>query len=91
MPPDSAADIISHGLRLVSLIIMVMVIPGMLVGLVIGLLQAATQINEQTLSFLPRMMITLLVLGLAGGWVSGMLADFCREVFAQAAEIARTG
>jgi flagellar biosynthesis protein FliQ len=91
MPPDSAADLINHGLRLVTMIIIVLVVPGMLVGLAIGLLQAATQINEQTLSFLPRMMITLLVLALAGPWVSGMLADFCREVFMQAAELARSG
>ena len=66
MNADIAVDTISHSLRLVMLIVAVLVVPGMLVGLLVGLFQAATQINEQTLSFLPRLMMTLLAIALAG-------------------------
>jgi len=84
MNADIAVDTISHSLRLVMLIVAVLVVPGMLVGLLVGLFQAATQINEQTLSFLPRLMVTLLAIALSGHWLAGRLMDFCVQVFRQA-------
>jgi flagellar biosynthetic protein FliQ len=47
--------------------------------------QAATQINEQTLSFLPRLLVTLVALILAGHWMTGYLMDYCVSVFQRAA------
>lgn len=87
MTLDIAVDLISHALRLIMLIVAVLVIPGMLVGLLVGIFQAATQINEQTLSFLPRLMVTLLAITLAGHWLFGTLMDFCVQVFRQAASL----
>lgn len=84
MTSDIAVDVISQCLRLVMLMVAVLVVPGMLVGLLVGLFQAATQINEQTLSFLPRLMVTLLAIALAGHWLAGTLMDFCVQVFRQA-------
>lgn len=84
MTSDIAVDVISQCLRLVMLMVAVLVVPGMLVGLLVGLFQAATQINEQTLSFLPRLMVTLLAIALAGHWLAGALMDFCVQVFRQA-------
>jgi len=81
---DIAVDLISHALRLVMMMVAVLVLPGMAVGLLVGLFQAATQINEQTLSFLPRLMVTLLAIALAGHWLAGTLMDFCVQVFKQA-------
>jgi flagellar biosynthetic protein FliQ len=81
---DIAVDLVSHALRLVMIMVAVLVVPGMLVGLLVGLFQAATQINEQTLSFLPRLMITLLAIALAGHWLASTLMDFCVQVFKQA-------
>jgi flagellar biosynthetic protein FliQ len=80
----TAIDLISHALRLIMLIVAVLVVPGMIIGLLVGLFQAATQINEQTLSFLPRLMVTLLAIAMTGHWVFGKLMDFCVEVFRQA-------
>jgi flagellar biosynthetic protein FliQ len=80
----TAVDLISQALRLIMLIVAVLVVPGMIVGLMIGIFQAATQINEQTLSFLPRLMVTLLAIAMAGHWVFAKLMDFCVEVFRQA-------
>ncbi|HMN43161.1 MAG TPA: flagellar biosynthesis protein FliQ [Povalibacter sp.] len=81
---DIAVDLISHCMRLVMVMVAVLVVPGMIVGLLVGLFQAATQINEQTLSFLPRLMMTLLAIALAGHWLAGLLMDFCVQVFRQA-------
>ena len=47
--------------------------------------QAVTQINEQTLSFLPRLIVTLVVLGICGKWMIIQLHDLCIHLFSQAA------
>ena len=62
MTPDIAVDLMLQAIQLVLVIVAVLVVPGLLVGLLVSLFQAATQINEQTLSFLPRLMVTLLAL-----------------------------
>ncbi len=58
------------------------------VGLVVGIIQAATSVNEQTLTFVPKLAITALVLVLLGGAMLGLVGDFLKDVFAQ---IAATG
>ncbi len=84
MTSDIAVDMVSHALRLVMTMVAVLVVPGMIVGLLVGFFQAATQINEQTLSFLPRLLVTLLAIAVAGHWLAGTLMDFCVQVFRQA-------
>ena len=58
------------------------------VGLVVGIIQAATSVNEQTLTFVPKLAVTALILVLLGGAMLGLIADFMTDVFAQ---IAATG
>ena len=58
------------------------------VGLVIGIVQAATSVNEQTLTFVPKLAVTALVLVVFGGAMIGLVGDFTEEIFA---EIARGG
>ncbi|HEY4367415.1 MAG TPA: flagellar biosynthesis protein FliQ [Steroidobacteraceae bacterium] len=84
MNSDVAVDLVGRCLHLVMILVAVLVVPGMIVGLVVGLFQAATQINEQTLSFLPRLLVTLLAIALTGHWIANMLMDFCVQVFKQA-------
>lgn len=55
------------------------------VGLVVGLIQAATSVNEQTLTFVPKLIITALVLVLFGGAMMALVGDFTQEIFAQIA------
>ena len=74
-------------IMLVLLISVVAIIPSLLVGLVVSIFQATTQINEQTLSFLPRLVVTLLVLVLGGKWMLIKLSDFTIEIFHQAARM----
>jgi flagellar biosynthetic protein FliQ len=52
--------------------------------LIISILQATTQINEQTMSFLPRLLITLLAISVAGHWVARLLMEYCVSVFQRA-------
>jgi flagellar biosynthetic protein FliQ len=88
MSPDIAVDLVAEALRVVMLLVMVLVVPGLVIGLLVALFQAATQINEQTLSFLPRLIVTLVALILAGHWMTGYLMDYCVSVFQRAATLA---
>jgi len=87
LTPEVAVDLISESLHVVTLLVVLLVGPGLIVGLVVALFQAATQINEQTLSFLPRLLVTLLVVGVMGRWMVGYLMDFCVSVFHRAATL----
>ena len=62
-------------------------IPALLAGLILGMIQAATSINEQTLSFLPRLLITLLAIIITGRWMAGYLMDYCVSIFTRAATL----
>ena len=88
MTPDIAVDLIVEALHIVMMLVLVLVVPGLLMGLVVALFQAATQINEQTLSFLPRLMVTLAAVIFAGHWMTGYLMDYCVSVFQRAATLA---
>ena len=57
------------------------------VGLVIGLVQAATSVNEQTLTFVPKLAAIALVLVLMGASMMALLGDFLTDIFAQVAMI----
>ncbi|VVE20830.1 flagellar biosynthesis protein FliQ [Pandoraea soli] len=85
---DIAIDMGLDALRLVIVIVLVLIVPSLVTGLVVALFQAATQINEQTLSFLPRLIVTLLTLGFAAPWLAGTLTDFATDIFARAATLA---
>jgi len=57
------------------------------VGLVVGIIQAATSVNEQTLTFVPKLGIIALVFVFMGGSMMAMLGDFLTEIFAQIAQV----
>ncbi|CAN7759384.1 MULTISPECIES: flagellar biosynthetic protein FliQ [unclassified Caballeronia] len=88
LTPDLAADIANDALRLVMLIVIVLITPGLITGLLVSMFQAATQINEQTMSFLPRLLVTLVALGAAGPWIADRLMHYCVDIFQRAAHIA---
>lgn len=87
LTPDIAVDLVSDSLKLTMQLVAVLVLPGLVVGFLVGIFQAATQINEQTLSFLPRLMVTLLAVILTGSWMASQLMDFCVEIFRRAAAL----
>ena len=67
-------------LWLVVLLAAPMLLAGLLVAFAIGLFQAATQILEPTLSFVPKLIVMLIVLALLGSWMSGQLVEFARTM-----------
>ena len=69
MTPELAVSLFSNAIWLIISIVMVLVVPGLMVGLVIAIFQATTQIQEQTLSFLPKLLATLLMVIFAGHWI----------------------
>ena len=64
-------------------------IASLTVGVVVGLVQAATSVNEQTLTFVPKLAVIALVLVLMGSGMIALLSDFLREIFDQIATIHR--
>jgi len=74
-------DIFTNALYLVLAIVVVIIIPSLLVGLMVSTFQSATQINEQTLSFLPRLIVTLLAMIMFGPWAVGAVLDFTRNIY----------
>ncbi|MEM9102082.1 MAG: flagellar biosynthesis protein FliQ [Pseudomonadota bacterium] len=76
MTLEVALDIFREAMNVIILLVMAIVTPGLVVGLIVAIFQAATSINEQTLSFLPRLVITLLSLTYFGHWIWGTLISF---------------
>ncbi|EPG6660748.1 flagellar biosynthetic protein FliQ, partial [Pseudomonas aeruginosa] len=69
-----------EALWLTAMIVGVLVVPSLLVGLVVAMFQVATQINEQTLSFLPRLMVILLTLIVLGPWLLRQLMEYTQTL-----------
>ncbi len=80
MTPEVAVDLFREGLWMTAMIVGVLVVPSLLVGLVVAMFQAATQINEQTLSFLPRLLVMLLTMIWAGPWLVRELMEFTQNL-----------
>jgi len=80
MTPEVAVDLFRGGLWLTATIVGVLVVTSLLVGLVVAMFQAATQINEQTLSFLPRLLVMLLTLIWAGPWLVRELMEYSQNL-----------
>lgn len=59
------------------------------IGLVVGIIQAATSVNEQTLTFVPKLGVTALVLVIFGGSMMALIGDFTQQIFDQIAQVAR--
>jgi flagellar biosynthetic protein FliQ len=80
MSPEVFVDILRDALWLIIILVAVIVVPSLIVGLIVAVFQAATSINEQTLSFLPRLIVTLLAVMFAGHWITGKIMDFTIEL-----------
>ncbi|AWY01776.1 flagellar export apparatus protein FliQ [Marinomonas primoryensis] len=81
MDPQVVLSLYGQGFYLIVLIVGVVMVPSLIVGLIVSVFQAATQINEQTLSFLPRLIVTILVIMQLGPWILMKLMDFTINLF----------
>jgi len=82
MEAMSVSAVWGEALYLVVITVLVIVLPSLLVGLIVSTFQAATQINEQTLSFLPRLITTLVSIMVAGPWIVRSMLDFTSQLIA---------
>ena len=71
----------SRALEITLLLAAPLLIVALVVGLIIGAFQAATQINEQTLSFIPKLLALALAVVVAGPWMLRVLLSYTRELF----------
>ncbi len=81
MTPEALIDIFREALAVIVMMVSAIVLPGLGIGLIVAVFQAATSINEQTLSFLPRLIVTLLALMFGGHWMTQVLMDYTTDLF----------
>jgi flagellar biosynthesis protein FliQ len=89
MSTGEAVSIMRGGIFEILLLSAPVLIVAMVVGLVISIFQATTSIQEQTLTFVPKIAAIMLVLALLGGWMFGNLAQYTRDLFALIPQMAR--
>ena len=89
MSPETVVEVFGQGLFLVVVLVVAIILPSLIVGLIISVFQAATQINEQTLSFLPRLVATLVAIMILGPWIIQELLDISKYVFESIAYLTR--
>lgn len=70
-----------RALEISIVLILVLLVPPLVVGLLISMFQAATQINEQTLSFIPKLVLVLIVMVVAGPWMLALMVDYTERLF----------
>lgn len=80
MESEVVVGLLREALFIVVLSATVIILPSLIVGLVVSVFQAATQINEQTLSFLPRLLMTMLSILIMGPWLASRITDFTNKV-----------
>ena len=81
MTPETVMSIGQDALALTVTIAAPMLVSALAVGLFVGMIQAATQINEMTLSFIPKLLILAASLAIGGPWMMRTMLDFTRELF----------
>ena len=84
---DFFIGIAQQALYITALATAPILIPALLAGVVLGTIQAATSINEATLSFVPKLIVVALMLALFGGSIMFLVADFTREIFSRIPEL----
>ena len=82
MSPEMVMTIGQRALEITLLLAAPLLLTALVTGLLIGMLQAATQINESTLSFIPKLLMLVLTLFVAGPWILRVLIDFTHELYA---------
>jgi flagellar biosynthesis protein FliQ len=80
MTPESIMTVGQQALEMTVLLAAPLLLAALAVGLLVSIFQAATQINESTLSFIPKMLAMLVVLVIAGPWMLGTMVDYTRRL-----------
>ena len=81
MTPESVMTMGRHAMEVTLMVAAPMLLVALIVGLIISVFQAATQINETTLSFIPKLVGIFVALVVAGPWMLAVMLDYMRHVF----------
>ncbi|HET9114004.1 MAG TPA: flagellar biosynthesis protein FliQ [Burkholderiales bacterium] len=81
MNPESVMTLGRHAMEITLMVAAPMLLVALGIGLIVSIFQAATQINETTLSFIPKLVGIFIALIVAGPWMLSIMLDYMREVF----------
>jgi len=83
MTPEAVTTIGQQALWVTMLLAAPLLLSALAVGLLVGMFQAATQINEMTMSFIPKLLVLVLALSVAGPWMLSIIMNFTRQLVEQ--------
>ena len=89
MEADYFVGVAQQALWILALAAAPILLPVLVIGVLLGMVQAATSINEQTLTFVPKLIIAAVCLAIFGGSILVLLTDFTRDLFAQIPNLVR--
>ncbi|GGI53046.1 flagellar biosynthesis protein FliQ [Oxalicibacterium solurbis] len=81
MTPESVMTLGRHAIEVTLMVAAPMLLIALAIGLIVSIFQAATQINEQTLTFIPKLIGIFIALIVAGPWMLSTMVDYMRETF----------
>ncbi|MDP3481187.1 MAG: flagellar biosynthesis protein FliQ [Desulfoprunum sp.] len=81
MNPDMAIDICRKAIQVILMASAPMLLAGMIIGLLVSIFQAATQINEQTLTFVPKIVVVFVTMLIFGSWIIRIVSVFTVGLF----------
>lgn len=87
--PDYFVGVAQQALWVLALAAAPILIPALVAGVILGMIQAATSINEQTLSFVPKLIVVAIALAIFGGAILLLVADFTRDIYARIPDLMR--
>jgi flagellar biosynthetic protein FliQ len=87
--PDYFVGVAQQALWILALACAPILIPALIAGLLLGMFQAATSINEQTLTFVPKLIVVAICLAIFGSAILMLLVDFTQDIFARIPELVR--
>lgn len=80
MTPESVMTVGKEAIEVSILLLAIILLPVLGIGLIVSMFQAATQINEMTLSFVPKLVVMFVTILFAGGWMLGLLMDYTNRL-----------
>ena len=81
MNPETVTNLVQQALEITILMSAPLLLAALITGLIVSVFQAATQINEMTLSFIPKLLAIFAAAVVAGPWMLGLMVDFTRRLF----------
>lgn len=81
MTPETVISIMGQSMEVTLLLLAVVLLPALAAGLLVSLFQAATQINEVTLSFIPKLIVTALAMVVGGPWMLQLVLGYTQQLF----------